>query len=43
VYAAVAGRERRPFPTFRDGHRGVATVDAAMRSARDGGWVEVDL
>jgi hypothetical protein len=31
-----------PFPTFRAGHRGVATVAAAIRSGRDGGWVEVD-
>jgi predicted dehydrogenase len=42
VNAAVAGRQRTPFPTFHDGHRGVATMDAAVRSARDGGWVEVD-
>ena len=42
VYAAVDDREPAPFPTFRDGHRGVATMDAAVRSARDGGWVEVD-
>jgi predicted dehydrogenase len=42
VYAAAAGREHAPFPTFREGHRGVATVAAAVRSARDGGWVEVD-
>ena len=43
VYAAVAGREAGRFPTFRDGHRGVATVDAIVRSARDGGWVAVDV
>jgi predicted dehydrogenase len=42
VYAAVAGRDHVPFPTFRAGHRGVATVAAAVRSGRDGGWVEVD-
>ena len=42
VYAAVAGREHAPFPTFRDGHRGVATVAAAVRSAHDGGWIDVD-
>jgi predicted dehydrogenase len=42
VYAAVAGREYAPFPTFRDGHRGVATMEAAVRSARDGGWAVVE-
>jgi predicted dehydrogenase len=42
VYAAVAGRDHVPFPTFRAGHRGVATVAAAVRSGRDGGWVDVD-
>jgi predicted dehydrogenase len=41
VYAAVAGRRHAPFPTFRDGHRGVATVEAAVGSARDGGWARV--
>lgn len=42
VYAAVEGREHAPFPTFREGHRGVVTVAAAVRSARDGGWVDVE-
>ena len=42
VYAAIEGRPHAPFPTFRDGHRGVATVEAAVASARDGGWVRVD-
>ena len=42
VYAAVEGQEHAPFPTFREGHRGVATVAAAVRSARDGGWVDVE-
>jgi predicted dehydrogenase len=42
VYSAIAGGGTTPFPTFRDGHRGVATMDAAVRSARDGGWVEVE-
>ena len=41
VYAAVAGGEHAPFPTFRDGHRGVATMEAAVRSADEGGWVDV--
>ena len=43
VYAAIEGRGHAPFPTFRDGHRGVATVEAAIRSARDGGWAKVEL
>jgi predicted dehydrogenase len=42
VYAAIAGEPHGPFPTFRDGHRGVAAVEAAVRSARDGGWVKVE-
>ena len=42
VYAAMAGGTHAPFPTFRDGHRGVATVEAAVRSARDGGWAAVE-
>lgn len=37
VYAAVEGREHAPFPTFRDGARGVATVDAAVKSG--GAWI----
>ena len=41
VYDAVAGRPHRPFPTFEDGHRGVATVEAAVASARDGAWARV--
>jgi predicted dehydrogenase len=43
IYTALAGSAHAPFPTFDDGHRGVATVDAAVRSARGGGWVEVEL
>jgi predicted dehydrogenase len=42
VYAAIAGEPHGPFPTFRDGHRGVAAVEAAVRSAHDGGWVVVE-
>ena len=37
--ARSTGEPHGPFPTFADGHRGVATVEAAVRSARDGGWV----
>ena len=41
VYAAIEGREHASFPTFADGHRGVATLEAAVASARDGGWAPV--
>jgi predicted dehydrogenase len=41
IYAAVDDRPHAPFPTFRDGHRGVATVEAAVRSAHEGGWASV--
>jgi predicted dehydrogenase len=41
VYAAIDGREHAAFPTFADGHRGVATLEAAVASARDGGWAPV--
>jgi predicted dehydrogenase len=41
VYGAAAGRVHGTFPTFRDGHRGVAAVEAAVRSAREGGWAIV--
>jgi predicted dehydrogenase len=39
VYAAVEGREHAPFPTFRDGARGVASVEAAVASR--GAWVRL--
>jgi predicted dehydrogenase len=42
VYAAIAGEPHGAFPTFCDGHRGVAAVEAALRSSRDGGWVAVE-
>jgi hypothetical protein len=41
VYAAIAGEPHRPFPMFEDGHRGVATLEAAGASAHDGGWAPV--
>jgi predicted dehydrogenase len=41
VYQAVAGRPHDPFPTFADGLRGVQTVEAAVRSAREGCWIAV--
>jgi predicted dehydrogenase len=39
VYRAVAGEQHDAFPTFADGARGVALVEAAVRSAREGRWV----
>jgi predicted dehydrogenase len=41
VYKAVRGEPHEPFPTFADGVRGVAAVEAAVRSARTGRWVAV--
>jgi predicted dehydrogenase len=41
VYRAIAGEEHDPFPTFADGHRGVALVEAAVASARSNSWVRV--
>jgi predicted dehydrogenase len=39
VYKAVAGEPHDEFPTFADGLRGVQTVEAAVRSAREGRWI----
>jgi predicted dehydrogenase len=41
VYSAVAGVPHDPFPTFEAGARGVALVEAAVRSARDHRWTAV--
>jgi len=41
IYRGIAGEYDEPFPTFADGHRGVALVEAAVASARGGGWVAV--
>ena len=41
VYKAIRGEPHAPFPTFADGVRGVAAVEAAVRSAREGRWVAV--
>jgi predicted dehydrogenase len=41
VYKAIRGEPHERFPTFADGLRGVAAVEAAVRSAREGGWVAV--
>ena len=41
VYRAIRGEPHERFPTFADGVRGVAAVEAAVRSAREGRWVAV--
>jgi len=41
VYKAIRGEPHEPFPTFADGVRGVAAVEAAVTSAREGRWVAV--
>ena len=41
VYKAIRREPHEPFPTFADGVRGVATVEAAVTSAREGRWVAV--
>jgi predicted dehydrogenase len=42
VYRAIRGEPHDPYPTFADGARGVATMEAAVHSARDARWVAVD-
>jgi predicted dehydrogenase len=42
AYGAMAGEPHGSFPTFADGHRGVRLLEAAVRSATDGGWVSVE-
>jgi len=42
VYAAIRREPHEPYPTFADGARGVATVEAAVRSAREGRWSPVE-
>ncbi|MFJ5835149.1 hypothetical protein [Streptomyces sp. NPDC093089] len=39
AYAALEGDGREGLPTFEDGARAALLTDAALRSARDGGWV----
>jgi predicted dehydrogenase len=41
VYRAIDGSTSERFPTFADGHHGVALVEAAVASTRDGSWVAV--
>jgi predicted dehydrogenase len=41
VYRAIAGEPHDPYPTFEDGRRGVAALEAAVRSSREARWVAV--
>jgi predicted dehydrogenase len=41
VYRAIAGEPHDQYPTFEDGLRGVALLEAAVASARGGRWVTV--
>ncbi len=41
AYLAMDGQPHGPFPTFADGHRGMQVLEAALRSAAEGGWVAV--
>jgi predicted dehydrogenase len=41
VYRAIGGKPHDSFPTFEDGRRGVATLEAAVTSAREARWVAV--
>jgi predicted dehydrogenase len=43
AYLAIAGEPHGSFPTFADGHRGMQILEATLRSARDGGWVSVEI
>jgi predicted dehydrogenase len=43
VYRAIRGEAHEPYPTFADGARGVAAVEAAVRSARLGRWAAVEV
>jgi predicted dehydrogenase len=42
TYAAIGGRVPDGLPTFDDGARAAAIVDAVLRSAQAGGFVDVD-
>jgi predicted dehydrogenase len=41
TYAAIAGSPPDGLPTFADGARSGAVVDAVLRSARESAWVPV--
>jgi predicted dehydrogenase len=42
IYRAVAGETHDPYPTFADGHHGVALVEAAVASSRENAWMPVE-
>ncbi|MET1043570.1 MAG: Gfo/Idh/MocA family oxidoreductase [Microbacteriaceae bacterium] len=41
TYAAIGGAKPEGLPTFADGLRAAQVTEAVLRSARDGGWVDV--
>jgi predicted dehydrogenase len=41
IYAAIAGDRNSRYPTFADGHHGVALVESAVASAATGDWISV--
>ena len=41
AYRAIAGKPHDPFPTFADGHRNMAVLEAAVASSRSGAWIDV--
>jgi predicted dehydrogenase len=41
IYGAIAGDADAVFPTFADGHHGVALVEASVASAASGAWTGV--
>jgi predicted dehydrogenase len=41
VYRAIAGEQHEPYPTFEEGLRGMAVLEATVQSAREGRWVRV--
>ena len=43
TYDAIRGAGPDGLPTFDDGWRAAAVVDAVLRSARSGQWVEIEL
>lgn len=43
IYTAIAGEPHEPFPTFADGHHGVALVEAAVASSHSRSWTPVAL
>jgi len=41
AYRAMAGEPHGPFPTFAEGHRNMAVLEAAVASGRSGAWAAV--